>query len=247
MPTKLNWDKFAPKFGTWADKIKPFFDSGRMDPIYAFLKEKKLAGHKIAPDSDVTFRCFTATPLSELKAVIMGYCPYHTITNGEMVADGLCMGCENTLILQPSLEKFYEGLEHELYGGMCLTCYKSPSVQWLTRQGVLMFNSALTTEIGTAGAHQDIWEGFTSFILREIIIPSGVPIVFLGKEAGKFMGCLPPAYPGFDLYHPAYASYKKEVWDTKGVFTEVNNIIARTGGEEVEWMEHRLHEFDPPF
>ena len=48
MPTKLNWEKFKPYFGTWASKIKPFFDSGGFDPIYERLKEDSRRGIAIA-------------------------------------------------------------------------------------------------------------------------------------------------------------------------------------------------------
>lgn len=72
--TRLNEASFAPKFGDWWPKIKPFFLKGGFDPIYKVLKEESGKGIKIAPNSEDVFRCFRATPLQELKAVIMGFC-----------------------------------------------------------------------------------------------------------------------------------------------------------------------------
>ena len=92
----LNWESFSEKLGTWAYKIKPFFDAGGFEPIYNFLKEESKAGKKITPDSKDTFRCFRETPLPPLKCVMMGLCPYHSEHHGKLVADGLLMGCSRT-------------------------------------------------------------------------------------------------------------------------------------------------------
>ena len=155
----MNWEKFKDNFHeSWHAKMQPFIESEACDEIYAFLKKEAGRGKKIAPLSSNVWRAFKETPLTDLKVVMIGMCPYHTAKNGIPVADGLLMGCSVTQQLQPSLEKFYGGLEKELANGLDLRMPKSPDVSYLTRQGVLMLNAALTTEINKAGSHIEVWK-----------------------------------------------------------------------------------------
>lgn len=236
---KLNWDIFKLKFGTWAPKIKPFFDSGGIEKIYEELKRQGEQGVRIVPDSPDTFRCFRETPINQLVAVICGLCPYHTVIDNVCVADGLMTSCSKTGKLQPSLEHLYEAFEEEFYDGLCLPCNRNPDLSYLARQGILLFNAALTTIEGKAKQHQGIWAPFTRYIFDEIISLTGVPVVFLGEEARDFSSFLAPEQPSFELSHPAsvcYGAKKGQKWSSKGVFTKVNSIVYENNGVELLWM-----------
>jgi len=237
----MNWNNFKEFFHeSWHQKIRPFIESQKCDAIYEHLKERSRKGHKIAPSSSVTYRCFLETPLDEMKVVLIGMAPYHTQKDGHPVADGLLMGCSNTGWLQPSLQQFYDGLERELYSGLTLNHEKTPDVSYLAKQGVLMFNASLTTEINKAGSHLEIWRPFTEYVLEEIVGYAGVPVVFLGKDAAKFEKHLPPFTWAFTLAHPASAAYKGTEWSTEGVFTKVNKIIKDNNNFEIKWMKDAI-------
>lgn len=242
MNTKLSWEKFQPLFGTWDEKIKPFFDSGGFDPIYEHLKKESRRGKKIAPLSSNVYRCFIETPLDEMKMVLLGMCPYHTLINGVPVADGLLMGCSVTDKLQPSLEQFYTALEEDLYDGLNLRTHKHPDVSHIANQGVLMLNAALTTEINKAGSHLKLWEPFMKYIFENVIAPSRVPVVFLGKEASKFKRFMAPLTWGFELSHPASASYKNAEWSSGKTFKKINKMLIDDGLSPIDWLDE-----DPPF
>jgi uracil-DNA glycosylase len=217
--------------------MKPFIESAECDSIYKHLKFEAQRGKKIAPLSANTYRCFLETPLDELKVVMMGMCPYHTLKNGSPVADGLLMGCSTTGVLQPSLQQFYDAIERELYNGLDLTVVKNPDVSFLAKQGVLMLNAALTTEINKAGSHIDLWEPFTKYLFEEVLTYTGVPIVFLGKDAARYEKYVPPFSWSFAVSHPASASYKNTDWDTEGVFGKVNKILKDNNNFEIKWLE----------
>jgi len=235
------WDNFKDKFHpSWWNKMKPFIESEKCDRIYAFLKEEGRRGKKIAPISDLTYRCFLETPLDKVKVIIVGMCPYHSAKNHVLIADGLAMSCSITGQLQPSLEKFYEGVEHDVYNGLCLDGYKNPDLAFLAKQGVLLFNSALTTEFNKAGSHQEIWSEFTHYVLSEALGYTGIPVIFLGKEAAKFQRSVTPFTHSFILDHPAYAARMYSEWDTKGVFKKVNQIIWENNGFKIDWIDKEL-------
>jgi len=217
--------------------MKPFIESEACDNIYKYLKSEVKRGKKLAPLSSSIYRCFKETTYDNLKVVLMGMCPYHTFKNGMPVADGLLMGCSVTDQLQPSLQQFYDGIERELYNGLTLGHFKPADVSFLAKQGVLMYNAALTTEMNKAGSHIDVWEPFTKYVLEEIITPTNVPIIFLGKDAAKFEKYTNPFSWTFKVSHPASASYKNTDWDTEGTFGKVNRVLKDNNNFEIKWLE----------
>lgn len=237
----MNWENFKDQFHeSWHAKMRPFIESEECDKIYTFLKSESKRGKKIAPSSSVTYRCFKETSLDDLKVVMMGMCPYHTFIDGKPVADGLLMGCTSTGRLQPSLEKFYEGVEKDVYDGLNLKYDKNPDVSYLAKQGVLMFNAALTTEANKAGSHIELWEPFTKYVLEEIITPTGVPVIFLGKDAAKYEKYTSPFAWNFVVSHPASASYKHTDWDTEGTFTKVNTVLKDNNNFNIMWLDEKV-------
>ncbi len=255
----MKYEEFIPKMGQeWAELLKPFLESEEMTKIFSYLKARFNGGHKIAPKSNQTFRAFLETPPSKIVAVMMGMCPYHSLRNDKIVADGLLMGCSNTKIIQPSLQKYYDGVEKELYDGLELNASLEPDVSYLAKQGVFMFNAALTTEIGKAGFHNKLWQPFTAYVMEKVIAVSGAPVIFLGKDAAVFQKYLAPMQWSFVLTHPASAAYKDIPWDTnngnipipkkysrlpkesepiKGVFGAVKKIVKERSGQLIYWLD----------
>ncbi len=243
--TKLEWDKFEPFFGTWASKLKPFFMKGGFNPIYEFLKFESKRGKRIAPSSFNTYRAFLETPLTELRCVLLSYCPYHTFINGAPVADGLAFSCGITGKQQPSLTKFIEGLENDVYNGLNLNYNKDMAdLTYLAKEGVLLWNCALTAEQNKAGSHQEIWAPFTKYVLEECLAYTGVPIIFIGKDAQQFKRYVSPLTHGhiFEIEHPSFAARNQQEWETKGAFKKVTEIVRQNTGHVIDWLNER-----PPF
>ena len=62
------------------------------------------------PAGDDIFNAFHFTPLSQVKAVILGQDPYH----GEGQAHGLCFSVKPDVEIPPSLVNIYKELEDDL-------------------------------------------------------------------------------------------------------------------------------------
>lgn len=234
----MNWDNFKDMFHeSWHPKMQPFIESEACDKIYEHLKHESKRGKQIAPLSYDVFRCFKETPFNEINVIFIGMCPYHSLSKGLPVADGLMMGCSITQRMQPSLEQFYDGIMTELYNGFALNRNKNYDVSYLAHQGVLMCNAALTTEINKAGSHLELWEPFMKYLLEEVFAWTGIPIVFFGKEADKLKKYVQPFTFTFSLSHPASAAYKNGEWDTEGAFTKLNAITQGNNGITIDWLE----------
>lgn len=240
--TALDWKKFEHLFGTWASRIKPFFDEGGLDSVYSFLRGQSQAGKQIAPASMHTYRAFLETPFNELKCVIVLQDPYFKFVNGSPVASGVAMDCSITARVQPTLQTFYEGIETELFNGLNLNYINTHDLSYLSSQGVLLLNAALTVEKDKPKSHSTIWEPFTKFLLKEVIAPTGVPVLFLGKEASRFELLLAGTNKTYTLPHPASSSYTGGKWDTKNTFTCISRDIQESNNESIMWLN-----IDPPF
>ena len=238
--TILSEEAFMPLFGSWWNKIKPFFLQGGFDPIYAELKKSSARGKKICPDSKNVFKAFLECPIDELKCVIIGLSPYHTLNNGNCIADGLALSCSITNYPQPSLDQWFNAIEQELYNGVCVPCIKNPDLRFLANQGVLLLNSGLTCEANIANSHGKLWEPFMEFLFDKIINSTGVPIVFLGKEAQKLEKYTMPFCSIFRLSHPASAAYKGEIWDSEGTFKQINQLLLSNNGFSISWLQDEL-------
>ena len=236
----MDSEKFKDKFHkSWWEKIKPFIESEKCDKIFEFIKSESRKGKIIAPESTNLFRAFKETSLDDLKVVILGMAPYHTLKNNKIIADGLLMGCSITGYVQPSLDQFYNALQHEFFDGVNVNIEKDPDVSYLAKQGVLMLNAALTTEINKAGNHIPIWEPFIEFLFEEIINITGVPIVFLGLEAKKNLKYTTIFSHTFAISHPASASYKNTEWSSEDVFKKVSTLVKENNNLEIKWLKQK--------
>ena len=227
--TKLNWKSFEPKLGTWASKIKPFFDSGGFDKIYEFLKLKKTERTEIAPSSFCLFRAFKMTNLNELKCVIIGENPYNSFVDGSPIDTGVLFGASTKI--QPNLKEFYNGIENELYNGLNLDILYDYELDYLTSQGVLMIPSSLTIEKDAEKGHNKIWKSFIEYLLKEIIAYTGVPILFLGRSK-QYMPLMEQSNYCYSLELPSFGN----IWDTKGIFKEINSWIWASNEETIMWL-----------
>ncbi len=238
----MNWDNFKDFFHpSYWKKMQPFIESEECNKIYRYLKETGKR-RKIAPLSSQVFRCFKETPLDEVKVVMMGLCPYHTTRDNKIVADGLLMGCSSTGHIQPSLDKFFDGVAEELYKGKNVKWNKNSDVSYLARQGVLMCNASLTVEVGKPGSHLPLWESFMKYLFEEVINTSGMPVIFLGKESAKLEKYLLPFTWVFKVSHPASASYAQAEWDTEGVFSKVNKVLYDNNKFTIKWLDEESNE-----
>ena len=177
-----------------------------------------------------------------MKCVIICQDPYFKFINGSPVASGVAMDCSITARTQPTLQNFYNGIETELFDGLNLNYINTYDMSYLTSQGVLLLNAALTVEKDKPGSHTNVWSQFTAHVLVNIIAPTGVPVLFLGKESARFSPFVEVTNPTYKLSHPASAAYTGSKWDTKGTFTQISKDIYKSNKETILWLN-----IDAPF
>ena len=237
--SKLKWETFEEKLGSWGSKIYPFYLAGGFDPIYRHLKDRANLGVKILPDSKNTFRCFEECSIDNVRLIIVGMCPYHSLKNGESIADGLALSCGITKYPQPSLDFFTRAIEKELYNDLCLPCIKNPDLTYLAnKEGVLLLNAGLTTEAGFAGVHNKLWEPFMKYLFENVLDVMGIPILLLGKDAQKLEKYIAPFNTIIRVSHPASAAHSNlGEWNSESCFKQIETILKHKNNETINWFD----------
>ncbi len=146
---------------SWKSFLDNELELPYMLALKSFLQQQKNAGKTIYPHSSHWFHALEATPLNEVKVVILGQDPYHQPHQ----AHGLCFSVQPDVKTPPSLQNIFKELQsdlniqHSLHG-----CLES----W-AKQGVLLLNSVLTVEYNNANSHQGKgWEVFTDKIIHTV-------------------------------------------------------------------------------
>ncbi|MBE7088700.1 MAG: uracil-DNA glycosylase [Clostridiales bacterium] len=146
--------------GGWDELLAPLFADEKYLKIREFLK-REYSEQVVYPDMYEIYNCFKLTPVSNLKAVILGQDPYHEPNQ----AHGLCFSVKKGVALPPSLKNIYKEFESDL--GI-----KQPSCGDLTKwakQGVLLLNTTLTVREHMANSHSKCgWAWFTDEVIKMI-------------------------------------------------------------------------------
>jgi len=171
----------------WYEQLKPFFESKEFDHIVEELRKIKRSGKSVVPLDTEFLNAFRYCPYDDVKVVILGMDPYHTLHNGQAVACGLSFGTGVRNYVPPSLRNIVKEVEDDCYRGFNLDTFlhedEGSLIQW-AKQGVLLMNTALTTEVGVIGAHLKLWAPFTNYVLSLLSQRnSGIVYMLWGEKA----------------------------------------------------------------
>jgi len=201
----------------WSRVFKSFIFSNDFDEILTKLWNLTEADKRFTPPLKQVFRAFEECPYNKLQLVMVGQDPYPQIG----VADGIAFSCSNTNRLQPSLRYIFEEINRTLYNGHEVT--KDVDLKRWSNQGILMLNTALTTEVNKIGSHYDIWKPFTAYLLDWLNnYNPGLVYVFMGKKAEEWSEIIDETNnTKFFVKHPASAAYSGSKWNSNNLFIDI--------------------------
>ena len=213
----------------WLEPLRPEFSK----PYYASLYQKVMQEYKthlIFPPAGEIFHAFEATPLHEVKVVILGQDPYH----GDGQAHGLCFSVRPDVEIPPSLVNIYQELHDDL------GCYIPDNgyLEKWAQQGVLLLNTVLTVQAHQANSHRGIgWEEFTDAAIR-ILNQQDRPIVFIlwGRPAQQKSVMLNnPKHLVLKAPHPSPLSAYRGFFGSRP-FSKTNNFLISHGEQPIDWQ-----------
>lgn len=230
----INIEEYKQKIFTklepsgWGRVLKPFIFSIEFEKILTKLHKNSTDGKRFTPPLKDVFRAFEECPYNELKVVIVGQDPYPTLG----VADGIAFSCSKSEREQPSLRFILDEVAKLYPEG-----YERPLdlTRW-TRSGVLLMNTAFTTEVGKIGQHYDIWAPMVAYIFDYLKnFNPGLVYVYMGKKSHEWADFCGENCTKFMVSHPASAAYNGSKWDSKGVFKEVKDTVYNLSGYKIIW------------
>jgi uracil-DNA glycosylase len=213
----------------WKDSLINEYNSEYYKELTAFLKNE-YSTKVIYPPATEIFNALKYTPLSRVKAVILGQDPYHEPNQ----AHGLCFSVLPGNPAPPSLENIYKELKDDC------GCY-IPNNGYLKKwadQGVLLLNTVLTVRAHAANSHAGHgWERFTDAVIKAVN-EENRPIVFLlwGSPAQKKAAFLNnPNHLILKAPHPSPISAYRGFFGCKH-FSKANEFLTSNGCTPIDWQ-----------
>ena len=214
---------------SWRVPLQSEFDAPYMGVLKAFLVAEKAKGKRIFPKGSEWFHALDATPLDQVRIVILGQDPYH----GEGQAHGLCFSVQRGVRPPPSLINIYKEMKTDLG----LDPPPHGHLEAWAKQGVLLLNSVLTVEAGLAASHQGKgWERFTDAVIR--LVNNGTrPVVFIlwGAYAQKKAAFVDRTrHLVLTSAHPSPLSAHNGFFGSRP-FSKANAFLVEKGEGAIDW------------
>jgi len=217
------------KASGWADVLKSFILGDEFLNILQQLLDETKQGKHFTPGLKQVFRAFEECPYKDLKVIVCGQDPYPK----KDAADGISFSCSNLGNPEASLRYIFKEIGQDIYGD---DEYKAdPDLKRWANQGILMLNTALTTQVGKIGMHHEIWRPFTSFLYDTLQRKNPETIhVFLGNKAKEWSAYADPDKSLF-VMHPATAAYRGGKWYSDKLFIKLTNKVKEQFNYSIIW------------
>ena len=232
IPNKLTPQEYASKMyemlkpSGWHDILKGFLLSEDFVTIITTLEKCVDDGQRFTPPLKQVFNAFMQCPYDKTRVIMIGQDPYPQIG----VADGIAFSCGNTKKAETSLRYILNAVNTTVYEGKKDVSTFDPDLRRWANQGVLLLNTALTTEINKIGKHIDMWHPFIAYLVDMLNTSHNDYVwVFMGKKAQHYEDLVDGILNNTLLLqcsHPASAAYAKaHHWDCNNIFNTVNQHL----------------------
>ena len=189
------------------------------------IEQKLIATQNLTPSRNQVMRAFEL-PVEKIRVLLIGQDPYPT----DGMACGLAFANAPGTKTPQSLMNLMKELQSDLPGVSA-----SADLSRWSSQGVMLLNSALTTEVGTSGAHQSLWRRFIEDSVHSLdqARAGNLVCLSLGLEAKKLAGFV-------ELGEVVYASHPSPLSAHRGffgskIYSRVNQSLSDQGQEPIDW------------
>ena len=188
----------------------------------------------LCPNIKDVFKAFKLCPYNKCRVIFVGQDPYPQ----RGVAQGVLFGNSSDTPenkLSPSLQVIKESVINFEIPHNLITF--DPTLESWAKQGILMINSALTTEIDKVGIHMMKWRPFMIAFLKQMsMINPGIIYVLFGSQAQILEPYISKDNYVLKIEHPAYfARINKKM--PYHIWKDINKILYDLYGERIEWFK----------
>jgi uracil-DNA glycosylase len=213
---------------SWLNAIGQQFLQPYFRELREFVSQERKT-HTILPPGPDVFNAFRATPLDQVRVVLLGQDPYPTPGH----AHGLCFSVKPGVRLPGSLINIYK----ELQADLGIAPARHGHLEAWAKQGILMLNSVLTVRAGAPASHAGKgWEKFTDAALAAVnALPRRVIFLLWGSHAQKKAAVVDRSrHTIIKGVHPSPMSAANGFFGSKP-FSQVNAELLRQGEPPINW------------
>ena len=214
--------------GDWNERLAPLFEDERYKKIRSFLIEE-YRNHVVYPDMYDLYNCFSYTPFSKLKVVLLGQDPYHNVGQ----AHGLCFSVQDGIPKPPSLDNIFKEIKSDLG-------FDPPKTGNLTKwakEGVLLLNTSLSVREHQANSHSKCgWAWFTDNVIK-LVSDQKEHVVFIlwgGNARSKKTLIDQRKHLILECAHPSPLSAYNGFFGCKH-FSKTNEYLVQHGLSPIDW------------
>lgn len=215
-------------FGDWMKVL----DRNETMKIMGWLRS--INQSTLCPSIKDVFKAFKLCPYNNCRVVFIGQDPYPQ----RGVAQGVLFGNSSNTPenkLSPSLQVIKESVINFEIPHNLITF--DPTLESWAKQGILMLNSSLTTEVGKIGVHIMKWRPFMIAFLKQMsIINPGIIYVLFGSQAQVLEPYINKNNYVLKIEHPAYFARTNKKMPYH-IWKDINKILYDLYGERVEWFK----------
>ena len=215
-------------FGDWMKVL----DRNETMKIMGWLRS--INQSTLCPNIKDVFKAFKLCPYNKCRVVFIGQDPYPQ----RGVAQGVLFGNSSDTPenkLSPSLQIVKESVINFEIPHNLITF--DPTLESWAKQGILMINSALTTEVGKIGVHMMKWRPFMIAFLKQMsMINPGIIYVLFGSQAQILEPYISKNNYVLKIEHPAYFARTNKKMPYH-IWKDINRILYDLYGERIEWFK----------
>ena len=215
-------------FGDWMKVL----DRNETMKIMGWLKN--INQSILCPSIKDIFKAFKLCPYNKCRVVFLSQDPYPQ----RGVAQGVLFGNSSDTPenkLSPSLQIVKESVINFEIPHNLITF--DPTLESWAKQGILMINSALTTEVGKIGVHMMKWRPFMIAFLKQMsMINPGIIYVLFGSQAQILEPYISKNNYVLKIEHPAYFARTNKKMPYH-IWKDINKILYDLYGERIEWFK----------
>lgn len=214
----------------WYEQVGEEFDKPYMQAL-----SKRLALRRnevmVYPEPSKVFRAYQMTPHQKVRVVLLLQDPYNDGT-----ATGLAMGVENPQVYPKTIDYLDKAIEEDVYDNLRFPPL-DPDLEYLTREGVMLLNTALTVEHRSPNSHQGWgWQHFIKATIDALNKKDYVVYLMMGSNAQAFTKYVSDVHDVIEVEHPNKHTYdKRPSWKYDRCFSKCNQLLINNNLSPVIW------------
>ena len=179
----------------------------------------------ITPDLALVMRAFQQ-PVDSVKVLLIGQDPYPTRGVACGLAFAVSPGHKHPQSLKNLMKELASDIPESSNGG---------DLSAWSNQGVMLLNSALTTEIGNPAAHAKMWAGFTSTVISSLDreLSGKLVCLSLGEHAKKLSRGVEQGEV-IQATHPSPLSASRGFFGSR-IYSRVNQALGERSLAPIDW------------